>query len=145
MRAALAIALVLLTIGLGVAGLARADDGEFQVIVHPDNPATAVDRGFLRDVYHKKTTCWRGGAVARPIDLPPGRVRERYTQSVLKKTRAQLRSYWNQQIFSGKGVPPPAAESVAAAIAYVRGNPGAVGYVPAGADVTGAKVVRLSN
>jgi ABC-type phosphate transport system substrate-binding protein len=145
MRAALAIALVLVAIGLGAAGFARADDGEFQVIVHPDNPATAVDRGFLRDVYLKKATSWRNGAVARPIDLPPGRVRERYTQAVLKKTRSQLRSYWNQQIFSGKGVPPPAAESVAAAIAFVRSHPGAIGYVPAGADVAGTKVVRLSN
>jgi hypothetical protein len=145
MRAALAIALVLLAAGLGLAGLARADDGDFQIIVHPENPATAIDRGFLRDVYLKKATSWRSGAVARPIDLPAGRVRERYTQSVLRKTRAQLRSYWNQQIFSGKGVPPPSAESVAAVIIFVRSHPGAIGSVPAGADVAGTKVVRLSN
>jgi ABC-type phosphate transport system substrate-binding protein len=145
MRAALAIALVLLAAGLGLAGLARADDGDFQIIVHPDNPATSLDRGFLRDVYLKKATSWRGGEVARPVDLPAGRVRDRYTQTVLRKTRAQLRSYWNQQIFSGKGVPPPAADSPAAVIAYVRSHPGAVGYVPAGADVAGTKVVRLSN
>jgi ABC-type phosphate transport system substrate-binding protein len=145
MRAALVIALALLAAGLGLAGRARADDGDFQIIVHPDNPATSLDRGFLRDVYLKKATSWRSGAVARPIDLPAGHVRDRYTKTVLRKTRAQLRSYWNQQIFSGKGVPPPAADSPDAVIAFVRSHPGAVGYVPAGADVAGTKVVRLSN
>lgn len=145
MRAALAIALVLVAVGLGAASFARADDGDFQVIVHPDNPIAAVDRGFLRDVFLKKTTAWRHGPGARPVDLPPGRAREQFTKSVLRKSRAQLRSYWNQQIFSGKGVPPPEAESVAAAIAFVRSHPGAIGYVPAGTDPGGVRVVRIAD
>jgi ABC-type phosphate transport system substrate-binding protein len=145
MRAALAIALVLVAVGLGAAGAARADDAAFLVIVHPDNPVAAVDRGFLRDVFLKKATSWRHGPGARPVDLPPGRPREQFTKSVLKKSRSQLRSYWNQQIFSGKGVPPPEAESVAAAIAFVRTHPGAIGYVPAGTDTGGARVVRIAD
>ena len=62
---------------------------------------------------------------------------------MLRKTPAQLKSYWNQQIFSGKGVPPPEADSTADVIAYVLANPGAVGYLPVDVDPGRAKVVEV--
>jgi hypothetical protein len=68
---------------------------------------------------------------------------ERFVREVIRKTPAQLKSYWNQQIFSGSGVPPPDAESSAAMIAYVVDHPGAIGYLPASVDPGGARVVRL--
>ena len=42
----------LLTLALVVGGLASAslaDDGDFKVIVNPENPAASVDRDFVRD------------------------------------------------------------------------------------------------
>jgi ABC-type phosphate transport system substrate-binding protein len=132
----------------GVVGASApaAGDGDFKVIVHPRNPVRVIDREFLRDVFLKKATDWRGGPAARPIDLPRAATpRDRFGERVLKKSRAQLRSYWNQQIFSGKGVPPPEAESIAGAIAFVLANPGAVSYLPADADPGGAKVVVISD
>lgn len=121
-----------------------AGEGDFKVIVHPDNPVTSVDREFLRRAYLKKATEWKHGRAIRPIDLR-SRVpaRQRFVHEVLKKTAAQVRSYWNQQVFSGKGVPPPEAESTAAAIRFVLANPGAVAYLPADADPGRAKVVAL--
>jgi ABC-type phosphate transport system substrate-binding protein len=138
----------LLAIGVLVLALARpssaSDDEAFKVIVHPDNPVGAVDRDFLRGAYLKKTTSWKDGKAILPVDLRAGvPARDRFTRDVLKKTPQQLKRYWSQQIFSGKGVPPPVADSTAAAIAYVLANPGAVGYLPAGVDPGGAKVVRL--
>ena len=122
----------------------RAGDDAFKVIVHPDNPVTSIDRDFLKRAYLKKVTDWKHGATIRPIDLPRGTpARVRFTRDVLKKTPAQLRSYWSQQIFSGKGVPPREAGSIDAAIEYVLANPGAVAYLPADADPAGAKVVGL--
>jgi ABC-type phosphate transport system substrate-binding protein len=136
--------LALAVISAGLAGTSTADTSDFQVIVHPDNPVTSVTRDFLRRAYLKKATDWGHGATIRPIDLPKGHpVRDRFTRSVLKKTPAQLRSYWNQQVFSGKGVPPPVADSTDAAIAYVLAHPGAVAYLPADVDPEGAKVIPL--
>lgn len=136
--------IALAAVWLGVSAAPRADDGDVVVIVHPDNPATSVDRDFLRDAFLKKRTAWGNRQTIRPIDLPPStEARERFTHDVIKKSKAQLRSYWNQQIFSGKGVPPPTAKSVAAAIAYVLANPGAVAYLPADVDPGEAKIVRL--
>jgi ABC-type phosphate transport system substrate-binding protein len=138
-----AIVVAVAAVWLGAIAAPRADRDDLIVIVHPDNPATSVDRDFLRDAFLKKRTEWGPQQTIRPIDLPASSARDRFTQDVLKKSSTQLRSYWNQQIFSGKGVPPPTAKSIAAAIAYVLANPGAVAYLPADADPGRAKVLRL--
>lgn len=126
----------------GTRGL--AEDLKFKVIVHPDNPATSVSRGFLRDAFLKKSTEWAGGEAILPVDLS-WRFAERsvFTEQVLQKTPAQVKNYWNQQIFSGKGVPPPEADSPAAVIAYVLANPGAIGYIPVNVDPIRAKVLLV--
>lgn len=114
----------------------------YQVIVHPDNPVSSVSRSFLRDAFLKKAIEWDSGETILPIDLAwTFPERRRFTEQILRKTPAQLKNYWNQQIFSGKGVPPPEAPSVGAVLQYVLANPGAVGYVPAGVDAGDAKVL----
>ena len=116
----------------------------FKVIVHPDNPVGALDVAFLRDAYLKKTAAWGNGKTIRPIDLPASAaVRQRFLSRVLKKTPTQLRLYWNRKVFSGKGVPPAEVDNVAAAVAYVEGNLGAVAYLPIDAETGHAKVIII--
>ena len=135
----------LVTLAVALAGThARAANDGYQVIVNPDNPVTEVDRDFLHDAFLKKNTSWSGGESLRPVDLSRRYpARESFTREVLKKTLPQLKRYWNQQIFSGKGVPPPELDSEKAVIAYVLANKGAVGYLPSGVDPAGAKVVKV--
>jgi hypothetical protein len=47
-------------------------------------------------------------------------------------------------ILSGNGVPPPETDSTAGGSAQVAGHPGAIGYVSAGADPHGVRVVRVN-
>ncbi len=125
------------------ASSANGDDG-YKVIVHPSNPATTISRDQLRRAYLKKTTSWSDGTTIRPVDLPTKvSARDRFTREVVKKTPAQLRAYWNAQIFSGKGVPPPEARSASAAITYVLANPGALAYVPSDVEIGDAKVLAV--
>jgi ABC-type phosphate transport system substrate-binding protein len=135
----------LFVLWLGVDSASSASDDSFKVIVHRDNPITVVDRQFLSSAFLKTTIRWaRDGKAIRPIELPKEQpVRARFTRDVLGKTPAQLRIYWIQRIFSGTAVPPPEAESTAAAIAYVLANPGAVAYVPAAVDPGGTKVIKV--
>jgi len=117
---------------------------DYQVIVHPSNSVRAVARTFLRGVYLRKNTTWTTGETIRPVGLGkrfPARVR--FAREVLNKSPSQLRSYWNQQIFSGRGVPPPELDSEAAVITYVMRNRGAIGYLPASADPGGAALVTV--
>lgn len=136
----------LLAIAAAIVGLSlasAADDVRFKVIVHPDNPSDVVSRDFLRDAYLKKQSEWHGHAL-RPIDLSTRHPeREKFTRDVIRKSLAQLRAYWNQQVFSGKAVPPPETDSPSAVVRYVLAHPGAVGYIPADADSGDAKIIAV--
>jgi ABC-type phosphate transport system substrate-binding protein len=127
-----------------VARVEANGDGKFKVIVNAKNPVSRVSSDLLRKAFLKKETRWRGGEALRPIDLTTKfPARGSFTHVILKKTPIQLKRYWNQQVFSGKGVPPPETDSVAEAIAYVRTTPGAVAYVPVDVDARGVKVVEV--
>ena len=129
---------------LGLSSTTLAQDAAFKVIVNPKNPVAAIDRDLLRNAFLKKEAAWKGGETIRPIDLSTKfAVRDQFTRAVLTKTPAQLKTYWNQQIFSGKGVPPPEGTTPSDVVAYVIANPGAVGYVPANIDLHGAKVIEV--
>jgi ABC-type phosphate transport system substrate-binding protein len=129
---------------LGLPSATHADPPGFKVIVHPSNAIASVDREQLRNAFLKKAAAWKNGETIRPVDLAAKfPARDQFTRVVLKKTAAQLKTYWTQQVFSGKGVPPPQAQTPADVIAYVLANPGAVGYVPADVDARGARVIEV--
>jgi ABC-type phosphate transport system substrate-binding protein len=138
-------ALALCIVLLGLGGLSNASDDGFKVIVNRDNPITVVDRAFLRSAFLKTEIRWKhNGTAIRTVDLPAAQpARDRFTRNVLGKSPAQLRIYWIQRVFSGTAVPPPEAESIAAAIAYVVANPGGVAYVPNASSVGATKVIEV--
>src|SRR5262245_15789103 len=116
----------------------------YQIIVNPANHIDSIERGFLSDVYLKKVATWHNDWTVRPVQLSRRfPLRDQFTREVLKKSPTQLRSYWNRQIFSGKGVPPPDLESEDDVIRYVLSNKGAIGYLAAGVNPRGARVIRL--
>lgn len=134
---------------LALGGLTAADTTSrpglaYQIIVNPANQIESVDRSFLSNVYLKKVATWRNDWTVRPVQLSKRfALRDQFTREILKKSPSQLRSYWNRQIFSGKAVPPPDLESQEEVISYVLANKGAIGYVAAGVNLRGARVVRL--
>ena len=131
-------------LAVAAASPATAEPPAFKVIVNPDNPAQGIHRDVLRNAFLGKGAAWPRNLVVRPIGLSPKFItREQFAKNVLKKTLAQLKSYWTQQIFSGKGVPPPEAGSTSDVIEFVLANPGAVGYLPADADPGKAKVIAV--
>jgi ABC-type phosphate transport system substrate-binding protein len=114
----------------------------FQIIRNPGNPIDAVDRQFLEDAFLKKKTTWPGGGTIRPVDLAPtSAARRQFSDEVLKRPVAAIRSYWQQRIFAGRELPPPELETDAAVIRFVLREPGAVGYVSNAAALDGVKVL----
>ena len=136
-RATLLLALLLLQIS-------ARDATSYQVVVHPENKLSSVERKFLADVFLKKTTLWPNGEVVRPTDLDAGSlVRERFSQDILGRTVAATKNYWQQMIFSGRDLPPPEFETDDAVIKYVLKFPGAVGYVSGNANLGAAKILAV--
>jgi ABC-type phosphate transport system substrate-binding protein len=116
----------------------------YVVIVNPSNPAASVDRRFLTDAFLKKTTRWDHGETIRPADqVADSPVRRRFSEEVLKRSVAAVKSYWQQVIFSGRDVPPPELGSDDDVVKYVLKYPGGVGYVSGTANLNGAKILSV--
>ena len=131
------------TIGVLSSPLA-AHAQEFTVIVNASNPVSSLPRDEVAKLFLKKTVSWQSGRTVAPVELPPAaKAREAFARTVLNKSISQVKSYWQQQIFSGRDVPPPEKQTENDVVAFVRSNPGAIGYVSKGVDI-GRGVKALS-
>lgn len=128
-----------------VTHLAHADTSPgFLVIVHPKVEENSLERRFVAEAFLKKVTRWQGGAQIHPVDLAgSAATREQFSEAVLKRSVSAVKNYWRQQIFSGRGVPPPEVESEKAALHYVATHEGAIGYVSDEVNIANVKVVSI--
>ena len=120
-----------------------ADRAGFRIVAHPSNGSSRLSREFLTRAFLKKVTRWGDGEAIRPVDLPPGSgTRRAFSESVLNRSVAAVRAYWQQRIFSGRDVPPPELASDDEVLSYVRKTPGAIGYVSAAASTAEVRVIE---
>jgi hypothetical protein len=121
-----------------------AQSGGYKVIVNPANPETSISKSSLSRIFLKKSTTFLDGHGASPVDLPlSSPVRASFSKDILGKTPSDVDGFWQQQIFSGKDIPPP-QKSESSAIDYVRSNGKGIAYVSADADTRGLKVLAVN-
>ncbi len=115
-------------VAMGLASQVLADD--IVVIVHKDN-AQAIDLNYVKQLYVGAVRGWPDGTPAFVLDQPDGSPgRELFSTSVLRRSPANVRAIWAQNIFTGRGLPPKiAADEQMKHI--VAGNRNAVGYIRA--------------
>ena len=126
---------------------ARAGDAppEFRVITHASRPEASVERAFVADVFLKNVTRWSNDEATHPVDQRlDAEVRRRFSESVLRRSVAAVKTYWQQRIFSGRGVPPPELDSDEAVVRYVEAHPGAIGYISGAAPHGKTKVLTVT-
>ena len=112
-----------------------AEGAPFKLIVHTSNGIDSMTAERVSALFLKKVGKWDNGRTVLPVDLLPGSaVREEFSKSIHGKTVAAVKSYWQQQIFSGRDVPPPEKASDREVLAYIEANPDAIGYVSTGAS-----------
>jgi ABC-type phosphate transport system substrate-binding protein len=147
MGGAIAATMLLVSLAVNGAGVGSAQAGEpdgFRLVVNPESPATQVDRAFVADAFLKKVTRWPDGEAIRAVDQRfEAPARHSFCRDVLRRSLAAIRHYWQQRIFTGRGVPPPELASDEAVLDYVRQHRGAVGYVSASAETRSVKVIEL--
>src|SRR5258705_7070200 len=115
---------VRLLLGLAVlAPVPRAAAQAFVVVVNASGPAT-LSRDDVSKIFLKKSA--QLTAVDQSKD---SKVRSAFSAVIHGRPISAITSYWQQQIFSGGDTPPSEKRSDADVLAYVRGNPKAIGYV----------------
>jgi len=109
----------------------------YQVIVNAANPVTTLPSGDVAKLFLKKTVSWPAGGVVLPVDLrEDSDVRREFSKEILGKDVSTVKGYWQERIFTGRGVPPIEKGSEAEALAFVAANRDAIGYVAAGTELT---------
>lgn len=142
----IATALAALSSLLLVLALARRAESadEYKVVVNAASPVSSLRRRDLSDMFLGKKTQWPSGGKVLPVEQSAtSPVRAAFTRDVHGKSVANVLNYWQQIIFSGRGLPPASKAGDEEVMEFVRGDRGAVGYVSPGAAVTGLKVITL--
>jgi len=117
----------------------------YKIIVNTSNSVTSLTKAEVSNYLLKKRSTWSGGIEVAPVDLvAKSSVREAFSKEIHGKTTAQVRAYWQQSVFSGKETPPREMETDDKVIEFVKANAGAIGYVSAGANTTGVKVITVN-
>ncbi len=125
---------------------AQAEDSAFRVIVNASNEVSSIETADVSKFFYKKKSKWEDGSKIKPVDQSRSSdVRKAFSEEVMGKSVSAIKGYWHQQIFSGRGVPPPEKKTDQDVISYVKENPGGIGYVTLGAPVGDVKVLTLSD
>jgi ABC-type phosphate transport system substrate-binding protein len=146
MRRVMMLVAMLGLVGTGVSvEPARADEsGDYVVIVNAFNPFTTMTQEDLAKMFLKKRVTWMNEQEAFPVDQhEQSAVRRLFSARVLNKDIAAVKQYWQQQVFSGRAVPPPVLEGDEAVIEFVRSHPYGIGYVSRSATL-GANVRTIA-
>lgn len=135
---------VLSAMVLAMAISAFANTAGFKIIVNSSNSSTKISKADLNAIFLKKMVKWSDGIPAVPVNQSKkSAVRDSFTTSVHGKSVAAVDSYWQQQIFSGRDVPPAEKTSDADVLAFVKANAGAVGYISDSGATAGVKVISV--
>ena len=122
---------------------ARADG--YQVIANASVGAASLAKAQISQMFLKKLGKWPDGKPVVACDqAKSAAIRDAFSKAVHGRGAAAIVAFWQQQIFSGADVPPAEKATEAEVIAFVKATPGAIGYVSAGADLGGAKVITVN-
>ena len=138
-------ALLLATLVIAPLGVATspAQADTLVIVVHPDNPTAALGNSDLMRLWMGKTRQFPGGTPAVPASLSASDPsRTLFDATVLNKTSNQVRAYWAQQIFTGRGTPPREFASVNDLRDWVANTPEAIAYLPEQAVDKSVRIVQ---
>ncbi|MBN2245600.1 MAG: hypothetical protein JW755_07120 [Candidatus Aminicenantes bacterium] len=129
---------------LFLTGISQLYSQDYKVIVNQDNPVSKLKRSVVSDLFLKKQDDFPDGMKALPVDLIPTHpIRGKFSDNIHKKRVRAIEAYWQQQIFSGQGVPPPVKNTEDEIIEYVLNNLGAIGYVSVSIAAPGVKEIEI--
>jgi ABC-type phosphate transport system substrate-binding protein len=119
-----------------------ADPPSIVVIVNPHSGVEKLSKDEVIDIVLGRYRKLPGGRVALPIDVAEASSeRARFYQLLVKKSTAEMSSYWARLVFSGQTSPPFQVPDAKTALELVQSSPNAIAYVDRAALGTGVKVV----
>ena len=111
------------------AGPAAGED-HCRIIVNPANPVAQIQRTAIVAIYFGQMTRWSDGKPVVPVDQSVrSPVRVAFSEKILGKPVPDVQHLWLRKVAAEHVFPPRVKSSDAEVAAFVRANPGAIGYV----------------
>ncbi len=115
---------------------------EVAVVVHPSAGFDSLSEDDISRLFLGKSKSFPNGESAVPVNQNEGEAtRDKFNEAVVKKNASQLKAYWSQLVFTGKGTPPKDVGASADVKKLVAANPNMIGYVDSSAVDGSVKVV----
>jgi len=130
--------LTALSLLLALAGAAFAEP---VVVVNAAVTANLDDEALAR-IFLRQVKAFPDGTAAAPVSQKDGPLTEEFRSKLLKKSSAQYKAYWAQQVFTGGAKPLPELDGDEAVLKHVAETPGGIGYVEAGKTRAGVRVIK---
>ena len=119
-----------------------AESAGLVVIVNPQSGVEKLSRDEIIDIFLGRYRKLPSGRVALPIDVAETSAeRARFYQLLVKKSPAEMSSYWARLVFSGQTSPPFQVPDAKTALELVQSSPNAIAYVDRSAVIANVKVV----
>lgn len=99
------------------------------VVVGESSQVLTLSRDDIAAIYLGNLPSRSSYQSMQPLDLADGDVRDAFYRSVVGRNRNQMRAYWSNRVFTGKGQPPPVV-SVAGMWTALRDSGLKIGYLP---------------
>jgi ABC-type phosphate transport system substrate-binding protein len=134
--------LILIVAASAVGSVYANEPASIVVIVNPGSGVDHLTRDEVIDIFLGRYRKLPSGRAALPIDIAEASAeRARFYQLLVKKSQADMSSYWARLVFSGQTSPPFQVPDAKTAIELVQSNPNAIAYVDRASVVAGVKVV----
>jgi len=111
------------------------------VVVSAKSDVTKLDKAQVSQLFLNKASSFPGGGTAAPVDQAAGAGRNEFYTKVASKDAAQMKAYWAQLTFTGKGTQPKQLGSGGDVKKFVAGSTSAIGYIDAGEVDASVRVV----
>jgi hypothetical protein len=124
--------------------LALSTGARAGAIVVVGSSSGSLTRDELRDIYFQNGGRLSGGQAVIPLDYKVDNpLREQFYEKAFSRNQVQMKAYWAQRIFTGKGNPPQALDNVKEAASLIsEKHENFIGYMNE-SDVTGNLTVLL--
>lgn len=112
------------------------------VVVNPSSGASSITQSDAERLFLGKDKNLAGAGAVVPMDQAEGsKARAEFLQKVLNKNESQLKAYWSQLIFTGKGTPPAAVADDAAVKSWLASHANGISYIDSKAVDGSVKVL----
>jgi len=136
------IALLLLLLLTSTQDVLATGSPSIVVVVNPESGVDKLSKDEVVDIFLGRYRKLPSGKTALPIDVSEASTeRARFYQLLVKKSSAEMSSYWARLVFSGQTSPPFQVPDTRTALELVRSSPNAIAYVDRASVTSDVKVV----